>query len=363
MRKVYPGGVEAVKGVEPRRRGRQFCVLVGPSGCGKSTLLRMVAGLETITSGEVAIGGRVVNEIEPADRDIAMVFQNYALYPHMSVYDNMAYGLRNRGTPKPRSRRACTKPRASSRSASSSSAGRAQLSGGQRQRVAMGRAIVRKPQVVPVRRAALQSRRQAARADARRDQEAAARARRTTSIYVTHDQLEAMTLADMLVVMNGGLVEQIGAPIEVYRRPATTFVATFIGSPPMNLLPLRQSPTIGGNSGLPADAGIVGVRPEDLSFSSGGRPDGGIALDLRVDAVERIGAETFIYGHRGWRGNPRPRAGGRRPAGRRRRTAVASRAKLHVFTQTAGGGSICRSAHQRTESSLRKDGPIASEPS
>jgi sn-glycerol 3-phosphate transport system ATP-binding protein len=155
----------------------------------------------------------------------------------------------------------------------------------------------------------------------------------TTSVYVTHDQLEAMTLADILVVMNGGIVEQSGKPIEIYRRPETTFVASFIGAPPMNLLSLKQSPHIGGNSGLPADAGIVGVRPEDLSFSTGGKPEGGITLDLRVDAVERIGAETFVYGHHVDGGEILVRVPGEdAPPIGGTVTAVASRAKLHVFT-------------------------------
>ena len=332
VRKTYAGGVDAIKGISFEVGDGQFCVLVGPSGCGKSTLLRMIAGLETITAGEIDIGERVVNNIEPADRDIAMVFQNYALYPHMSVYNNMAYGLRNRGMPRPeidkRVRDAAhileiaalldRKPR--------------QLSGGQRQRVAMGRAIVRQPKVFlfdePLSNLDAKLR-IAMRVEIRKLQ----RRLQTTSVYVTHDQLEAMTLADMLVVMNGGVVEQIGKPIEIYRRPETTFVASFIGAPPMNLLSLKQSPDIGGVSRLPAEAGIVGVRPEDLAFSSNGRPDGGLALDLRVEAVERIGAETFVYGHHKDGGEILVRVPGENapPIGEAV-TAVASRAKLHVFT-------------------------------
>jgi ABC-type sugar transport system ATPase subunit len=239
VRKTYPGGVEAIKGVDFEVGDGQFCVLVGPSGCGKSTLLRMIAGLETITAGEIDIGGRIVNTIEPADRDIAMVFQNYALYPHMSVYNNMAYGLRNRRMPKPeidsRVREAARvlelgamldrKPR--------------QLSGGQRQRVAMGRAIVRQPKVFlfdePLSNLDAKLR-IAMRVEIRKLQRRLA----TTSVYVTHDQLEAMTLADILVVMNGGQVEQIGNPLDIYQKPATTFVASFIGAPPMNLMQLRS---------------------------------------------------------------------------------------------------------------------------
>ncbi len=335
VRKTYSGGVEAIKGIDLDIGDGQFCVLVGPSGCGKSTLLRMIAGLETTTSGKIDIGGRIVNDIEPAKRDIAMVFQNYALYPHMTVYNNMAYGLRNRSMAedeiKTRVNEAAQileigplldrKPR--------------QLSGGQRQRVAMGRAIVRQPKVFlfdePLSNLDAKLR-IAMRVEIRKLQ----RRLQTTSVYVTHDQLEAMTLADILVVMNGGMVEQIGKPIEIYRRPETTFVASFIGAPPMNLLSLKQSPAIGGISGLPADAGIVGVRPEDLTFSTGGRPDGGLALDLKVEAVERIGAETFVYGHHKEAGEILVRVPGESaPAIGEEITAIASRAKLHVF---AGDG-------------------------
>ena len=298
VRKTYPGGVDAIKGINFEVGDGQFCVLVGPSGCGKSTLLRMVAGLETITGGTIDIGGRVVNEIEPADRDIAMVFQNYALYPHMTVYNNMAYGLRNRGMPKPeidtRVREAAQileitpmldrKPR--------------QLSGGQRQRVAMGRAIVRQPKVFlfdePLSNLDAKLR-IAMRVEIRKLQ----RRLKTTSIYVTHDQLEAMTLADILVVMNGGVVEQIGKPLDIYRKPATTFVASFIGAPPMNLLPVNTN-DLGGlldalQIKIPGDA-ILGVRPED--FAMAGPAQGGLALELVIDAIERVGAETFVYGTR-----------------------------------------------------------------
>jgi sn-glycerol 3-phosphate transport system ATP-binding protein len=304
VRKVYAGGVDAVKGVSLDIPDGSFCVLVGPSGCGKSTLLRMVAGLETITDGTVRIGDRVVNAIEPADRDIAMVFQNYALYPHMSVYDNMAYGLRNRRTPKAeidkRVREAARilaiesfldrKPR--------------QLSGGQRQRVAMGRAIVRKPQVFlfdePLSNLDAKLRVQM-RVEIKRLQ----RALGVTSIYVTHDQVEAMTLSDKLVVMSGGQIEQVGTPAEVYRRPATRFVATFIGSPPMNILPGRvEGPgrvSVGGQSFAVADmrqdlsvgANVeVGLRPEDVRA---GAADAG-SLMIDVDFVEELGATQLFHG-------------------------------------------------------------------
>ena len=275
----------------------EFIVLVGPSGCGKSTLLRMVAGLEDITAGEVKIGGRVVNKVDPADRDIAMVFQNYALYPHMSVRENMAYGLKNRKTPKPEIEARVAeaarmlelgpyldrKPRA--------------LSGGQRQRVAMGRAVVRQPAAFlfdePLSNLDAKLR-VSMRGEIRRLQKRLA----TTSLYVTHDQLEAMTLADRLVVLNAGRIEQVGAPLEIYHRPATTFVASFIGSPAMNLLDAEVD---GGRLRIGAhviDAGLssagqgaitLGIRAEDLHPSATGLP-------FKVDFVEELGAQRLVHG-------------------------------------------------------------------
>jgi sn-glycerol 3-phosphate transport system ATP-binding protein len=293
VKKAYPNGFEAIKGVEFEVGDGQFCVLVGPSGCGKSTLLRMVAGLETVTSGEIDIGGRVVNQVEPADRDIAMVFQNYALYPHMSVYNNMAYGLRNRGMPKDQIETRVQEAARILELSAMLERKPGQLSGGQRQRVAMGRAIVRQPKVFlfdePLSNLDAKLR-IAMRVEIRKLQ----RRLSTTSIYVTHDQLEAMTLADILVVMNGGQVEQIGNPLEIYQHPATTFVASFIGAPPMNLISLRDS---GVDIGAP-DAGILGVRPEDLELANGSAPAGGIAFELTVEAIEKVGAETYIYGLR-----------------------------------------------------------------
>ncbi len=330
VRKTYAGGFEAIKGIDLEVGDGEFCVLVGPSGCGKSTLLRMIAGLETTTSGQIDIGGQIVNEIEPARRDIAMVFQNYALYPHMSVYNNMAYGLRNRGMSeaeiKTRVGEAAQileigalldrKPR--------------QLSGGQRQRVAMGRAIVRHPKVFlfdePLSNLDAKLR-IAMRVEIRKLQ----RRLKTTSVYVTHDQLEAMTLADILVVMNGGLVEQIGKPIELYRKPLTTFVASFIGAPPMNLFPIERIGKTGLN-GLPDNAGIVGVRPEDLMLGASAA-NGGLGLDLTVDAIERIGAETFVYGSDGDAGEVMVRVpGDDAPALGSAVHAAAVRGKLHVFS-------------------------------
>jgi sn-glycerol 3-phosphate transport system ATP-binding protein len=291
VKKAYPNGFEAIKGIDFDVADGQFCVLVGPSGCGKSTLLRMVAGLETVTAGEIDIGGRIVNQIEPADRDIAMVFQNYALYPHMTVYNNMAYGLRNRGMAKDE---IDTRVREAARilelSAMLDRKPR-QLSGGQRQRVAMGRAIVRQPKVFlfdePLSNLDAKLR-IAMRVEIRKLQ----RRLNTTSIYVTHDQLEAMTLADILVVMNGGQVD-------IYKKPATTFVATFIGAPPMNLMPARfASLNIPGGSD-----GVIGIRPEDLVIANGGAPEGAIPFELTVAAIEHVGAETFVYGMRPQQGD------------------------------------------------------------
>jgi len=345
VRKAYPNGFEAIKGVSFTVGDGQFCVLVGPSGCGKSTLLRMVAGLETVTAGEIDIGGRVVNQIEPAERDIAMVFQNYALYPHMSVYNNMAYGLRNRGMAKDEiDRRVREAARILELTAMLDRKPR-QLSGGQRQRVAMGRAIVRQPKVFlfdePLSNLDAKLR-IAMRVEIRKLQ----RRLNTTSIYVTHDQLEAMTLADVLVVMNGGQIEQIGNPLDIYQKPATTFVASFIGAPPMNLISLRDSDI--RLQTQPAEAGILGIRPEDLQMANGAIPRDGVALELTVEAIERVGAETYVYGVRSQQGalpavSSKP---GELPPGEilvripgqsgpkvgERILAAASRDKLHVFS-------------------------------
>jgi len=342
VRKTYPGGFEAIKGIDFEVGDGQFCVLVGPSGCGKSTLLRMVAGLETITGGEIDIGGRVVNQIEPADRDIAMVFQNYALYPHMSVYNNMAYGLRNRGMAEPEIKTRVGEAARILELGAMLERKPRQLSGGQRQRVAMGRAIVRQPKVFlfdePLSNLDAKLR-IAMRVEIRKLQ----RRLSTTSIYVTHDQLEAMTLADILVVMNGGQVEQIGNPLDIYQKPATTFVASFIGAPPMNLMPLQSDEL---KSQLPSsNAGILGIRPEDFVITSE-NVSGGVALGLTVEAIEKVGAETFVYGSRqnvalGVAANPGelppgevivrvPGAVG--PAIGERIRAVAVRDKLHLFS-------------------------------
>jgi sn-glycerol 3-phosphate transport system ATP-binding protein len=304
VRKVYAGGVEAVKGVSLAIPDGSFTVLLGPSGCGKSTLLRMIAGLEAISSGTIAIAGKVVNDIEPAERDIAMVFQNYALYPHMSVYDNMAYGLRNRGVARPEIEKRVAEAAKLLAIGDFLKRRPRELSGGQRQRVAMGRAIVREPQAFlfdePLSNLDAKLRVQM-RIEIRRLHNRL----KATSIFVTHDQIEAMTMADTIVVMNAGRVEQTGAPGDVYRRPATRFVATFIGSPAMNLLPGRIAAPgeveIGGGR-ITFDAAAfqvspgsdveVGIRPEDLQLAAGGQ--GG--LTFTKDFAEELGATRLFHG-------------------------------------------------------------------
>ncbi|MCQ1571664.1 sn-glycerol-3-phosphate import ATP-binding protein UgpC [Neorhizobium galegae] len=295
VRKVYGGNIEAIKGVSLDIEDGEMIVLVGPSGCGKSTLLRMVAGLEGISSGEVTIADKRVNELEPAERDIAMVFQNYALYPHMTVRQNLAYGLKNRNTPKDEIDRRITEAARALEIEPFLERKPRQLSGGQRQRVAMGRAIVRKPAAFlfdePLSNLDAKLRVQM-RVEIRRLQRSLA----TTSIYVTHDQMEAMTLADRLVVLNAGLIEQVGTPIELYEKPETTFVATFIGSPSMNLMKLgngagwKMSP----EARLPNNAATIGIRPEDIVIANG-NASGPVRAEVQVAAVELVGAESYVH--------------------------------------------------------------------
>jgi sn-glycerol 3-phosphate transport system ATP-binding protein len=280
VRKSY-GDLQVIHGVSVDVEDGEFVVMVGPSGCGKSTLLRMVAGLETVTAGEIVIGERVVNNLEPTDRDIAMVFQNYALYPHMTVYENMSYGLRIKKFSKrqidDRVRKAADilelenflqrKPR--------------QLSGGQRQRVAMGRAIVREPAVFLFDEP-LSNLDAKLRVQMRAELQGLHRRLETTSLYVTHDQVEAMTLAQRMIVMNAGRAEQIGAPLEVYANPATTFVASFIGSPPMNLIPQQRN----------GKAVLLGIRPEHLEPCA----ERDATLVPEIDLIEPLGADTLVYG-------------------------------------------------------------------
>src|SRR5262245_41215649 len=303
VRKSY-GNNAVVHGVSMNIDKGEFVVIVGPSGCGKSTLLRMVAGLEEISAGEIAIDGRVVNNLEPKDRDIAMVLQNYALYPHMNVYENMAYGLKIRGMSKQeideRVRDAGKilelgallerKPR--------------QLSGGQRQRVAMGRAIVRHPKVFLFDEP-LSNLDAKLRVQMRFELQKLHRRLGVTSLYVTHDQVEAMTLGQRIIVMNAGRAEQIGTPAQIYANPATTFVASFIGSPPMNLL--RGQVDAGGGSfsidqakvtlpraeiSLAGRELLLGVRPENLQL-------GGNAFEMEVEMVESLGADHLVHGRLG----------------------------------------------------------------
>ncbi|MGF9692497.1 sn-glycerol-3-phosphate import ATP-binding protein UgpC [Rhizobium sp. 0TCS1.26] len=296
VRKVYAGNVEAIKGVSLPIDDGEMIVLVGPSGCGKSTLLRMVAGLESISGGEIRIGDKVVNNLEPAERDIAMVFQNYALYPHMSVRQNLSYGLKNRNTPKDEIDRRITEAARALEIEQFLDRKPRQLSGGQRQRVAMGRAIVRKPAVFlfdePLSNLDAKLRVQM-RVEIRRLQRSLA----TTSIYVTHDQMEAMTLGDRLVVLNGGKIEQVGTPIELYEKPATTFVATFIGSPSMNLIPFGDGSGWASSGTMPTPQGTatIGMRPEDILIASG-MEGSSFQTPVNVTAVELVGAESYVYG-------------------------------------------------------------------
>ncbi|MBP6901597.1 MAG: sn-glycerol-3-phosphate import ATP-binding protein UgpC [Burkholderiaceae bacterium] len=311
VEKTYGHGAKANKvihGVDVDIADGEFIVIVGPSGCGKSTLLRMVAGLEEITGGEIAIGGRVVNRLEPAERDIAMVFQNYALYPHMSVFDNMAYGLKIAKLPKPEIEQRVRKAARILELEALLERTPRQLSGGQRQRVAMGRAIVRQPAAFLFDEP-LSNLDAKLRAQTRLEIQKLHRELGVTSLFVTHDQVEAMTLAQRMIVMNGGRVEQIGTPEAVYSRPATRFVASFIGSPPMNLLPgqAQGQRFMAGQGGQGSQASelvlealaprdgalLLGVRPEHLAIT----PDG--AWTLPVENVEMLGAERLVYGRLG----------------------------------------------------------------
>jgi len=307
--------VEAVRGIDLDIADHEFVVLVGPSGCGKSTTLRMIAGLEDITGGDIMIGGDVVNDVPPKDRDIAMVFQNYALYPHMTVAENMSFGLRLKHYPKAEIKSRVTEAARMLDITDLIDRKPKQLSGGQRQRVAMGRAIVRNPKVFLFDEP-LSNLDAKLRVQMRIEIKKVHQKVRTTTVYVTHDQVEAMTLADRVVVMNKGRIEQIGTPNDLYHNPATRFVAGFIGSPAMNFLPCRLE-DVGGKLNirltdriafpLPGaraaryqgvsrtDKLLLGIRPEHLAEASA-HPESGVeAFDAVLDVTEPMGMETLVY--------------------------------------------------------------------
>ncbi|MCG6204151.1 sn-glycerol-3-phosphate ABC transporter ATP-binding protein UgpC [Rhodopseudomonas sp. HC1] len=307
--------VEAVRGIDLDIPDKEFVVFVGPSGCGKSTTLRMIAGLEDISDGDIVIGGDVVNDVPPKDRDIAMVFQNYALYPHMTVAENMSFGLRLKKYPKAEIKKRVDEAARMLDITDLINRKPKQLSGGQRQRVAMGRAIVRNPKVFlfdePLSNLDAQLRVQM-RFEIKRVHQKV----RTTTVYVTHDQVEAMTLADRVVVMNKGRIEQVGTPTELYHRPATRFVAGFIGSPAMNFIPctleddagrlqIRLSDTLAmpvpaqraaHYRGLAQDKKLqLGIRPEHITDARAELPPGVAAFDALLDITEPMGMETLVY--------------------------------------------------------------------
>ncbi|MCK1360195.1 sn-glycerol-3-phosphate ABC transporter ATP-binding protein UgpC [Bradyrhizobium sp. 199] len=307
--------VEAVRGIDLDIADHEFIVLVGPSGCGKSTTLRMIAGLEDITDGDITIGGDVVNDVPPKDRDIAMVFQNYALYPHMTVAENMSFGLRLKHYPKAEIKARVTEAARLLDITDLIDRKPKQLSGGQRQRVAMGRAIVRNPKVFLFDEP-LSNLDAKLRVQMRIEIKKVHQKVRTTTVYVTHDQVEAMTLADRVVVMNKGRIEQIGTPNELYHKPATRFVAGFIGSPAMNFIPCRLE-DVGGKlnvrltdrisfplpparaarySALPRTENLLlGIRPEHLTESNAHLEPGVETFDTVLDVTEPMGMETLVY--------------------------------------------------------------------
>jgi len=312
--KVYDGDVQAVKGIDLEIADHEFVVLVGPSGCGKSTTLRMIAGLEEISSGDILIGDRVVNDVPPRNRDIAMVFQNYALYPHLSVFDNMAFGLKLRKFPRAEIKRRVDEAARILDITSLLDRKPKALSGGQRQRVAMGRAIVRNPRVFLFDEP-LSNLDAKLRVQMRTEIKLVHQKVNTTTVYVTHDQVEAMTLADRVVVMNQGVIEQVGSPQDLYHHPRTRFVAGFIGSPAMNFLPCR---VVQHGDGLAAQvdetivlpipaarrnrymafkdkAMTVGLRPEHMTEARENPKPGTERFDVRVGVVEPMGMETMVH--------------------------------------------------------------------
>ncbi|MBI5202976.1 MAG: sn-glycerol-3-phosphate ABC transporter ATP-binding protein UgpC [Elusimicrobia bacterium] len=298
IRKTFEGN-PVIKGVDLEVGKGEFLVMVGPSGCGKTTLLRLIAGLERVDEGTVSIGGRVVNDVQPRDRDVAMVFQSYALYPHMTVRENLAFGLRLRKLPEAEIEARVKDAAALLELTQLLDRRPKALSGGQRQRVAMGRAIVRRPQVFLFDEP-LSNLDTALRVQMRGELSRLHRRLGSTMVYVTHDQVEAMTLATRVAVFNGGVLQQAGPPLELYHRPANRFVATFLGSPAMNLLPARRDgKKLAGKgfavevaSGLPGGAGpdvLVGFRPQELEVASSGFIKG------EVEAVERLGFDGYAF--------------------------------------------------------------------
>jgi sn-glycerol 3-phosphate transport system ATP-binding protein len=295
--KIYPNGTKAVHETSLSIEEGEFMVFVGPSGCGKSTLLRMVAGLEEITEGEITLDGNLINEVDPSERDIAMVFQNYALYPHMNVYNNLAYGLKNRGIDKKDIEQKVNDAAKLLQISDYLERKPSMLSGGQRQRVAMGRAIVRNPKIFlfdePLSNLDAKLRIQM-RLEIKKLQQKVG----VTSIFVTHDQTEAMTLADKLAVINNGIIEQLATPIEIYNNPKSLFVAGFIGSPQMNFMEGELKNNILSAEGfeiknIKSDYNgdiILGIRPEHLSQSDNG------LINLSVDMVEQLGSDNLVYG-------------------------------------------------------------------
>jgi multiple sugar transport system ATP-binding protein len=297
--------VTVIPGVDLEVRNGEFCVFVGPSGCGKSTLLRIICGLEDATSGDILIDGQRVNDLRAADRELAMVFQSYALYPHMTVYQNMAFGLENIGTSKAEVERRVSEAAKLLRLDQLLQRKPTQLSGGQRQRVAIGRSIVREPKIFLFDEP-LSNLDAELRVSMRGEIAALHRRLKATSIYVTHDQVEAMTMADKIVVLRAGRIEQVGAPLELYNRPANRFVAGFIGSPQMNFVAVTAqadgsvAPAFGGSVVVPgvraATAGTaltLGVRPEHLSLQT---CPGALALPITVSQVEQLGGLSLVYG-------------------------------------------------------------------
>ena len=295
--KIYPNGTKAVHETSLSIEEGEFMVFVGPSGCGKSTLLRMVAGLEDITEGEIILDGNLINEVDPSERDIAMVFQNYALYPHMNVYNNLAYGLKNRGIDKKDIEQKVNEAAKLLQISDYLERKPSMLSGGQRQRVAMGRAIVRNPKIFlfdePLSNLDAKLRIQM-RLEIKKLQQKVG----VTSIFVTHDQTEAMTLADKLAVINNGVIEQLATPIEIYNNPKSLFVAGFIGSPQMNFIDgeLKNNTLSAEGFEIKNVKGdfngdiTLGIRPEHLSQSDNG------LINLSVDLVEQLGSDNLVYG-------------------------------------------------------------------